>query len=80
MELQINKVLPRVQPGTGKNMTYIKPDYTYVLSQIKIVDLGWFKGVRMRKKSQRRKRKTQLYWSRILREAGVRRSEAGTMG
>ena len=55
MELQINKVLPRVQPGTGKNMTYIKPDYTYVLSQIKIVDLGWFKGVRMRKKKPEKK-------------------------
>ena len=49
-------------------------------SQMKIAILGWFKGVRRRKETPRRKRKIQLYWSRILREAGVRLSEEGTMG
>ena len=49
-------------------------------SQTKIAVLGWFKGLEGEKKTPGRKRKTQLHWSRILREAGNGWSESGTMG
>ena len=49
--------------------------------QTKIAVLGWFMGLEGEKKTSWWKRKAQLYWSRIQREADVRWwSEAATMG
>ena len=38
---------------------------------MKVVVLGWWEGLERKDKMAGRKRKTVLYWNRVLQEAGI---------
>ena len=76
-EMKIKIIWWKIQKGVLERIGHIlrMPD----TRQTKIAVLGWFKGLEGEKITSGRKKKTHIYWYRILREAGKRWSEAGTI-
>ena len=76
-KMEIKTIRWKIEKQVLKRIGHIlrMPD-TY---QTKITISGWFKGLEGEKKTTGRKRKPQLYLSRILRETEKKWSEAGTI-